>query len=70
MATKSIRIDPEVIEILRQKAPNKHPNTVLREMLGLPERKHSRSKLTQDHLSRAKRSLLRALQEIEEAEAK
>lgn len=67
MSTKSIRLDTEVIEALKQRGPEKHPNTVLREMLGLPERKHSRNKLAQDQLSRARRSLLRAIEEIERA---
>lgn len=69
MSNKAIRIDPEVIESLQQKAPGKHLNQVLRDMLGLPEREQRRTKLAQDHLSRAKRSLMRALEELEQAQA-
>lgn len=70
MLTKSIRVDNEVIEELRKRADGKRPNEVLREILELPERKQTRSKLPGDAISRAKRYMLKAIHELDKAGAK
>ena len=68
MSTKTVRIDSEVLdEIKRNSEGRKSPNQALREVFGLPERKYIRSKLSGDHVSRAERYLLKALDELKRA---
>lgn len=68
MATKSIRVDDDILNELRLKSEGgaKTPNQVLRETFGLPEKKHRRSQLLKDHISKAERYLLKALEELKQ----
>ena len=67
MATKAVRVDEEVIQELLKRGEDKTPNQVIREILGLPERKYIKKKIAGDHISKAHRYMLKAIQELSQA---
>lgn len=69
MSSKVVRLDIEVLSEITKRAEGKPltANAVLRAVFNLPEpKKQYRSRVSQDHLGRAERHLLKALAELRE----
>ena len=70
MASRSVRIDDEVLRKLNSKADGyETPNQSLRRLLKLPEKKHNR-KIPLDNTAKIKRHLTKAIELLEVKDAK
>lgn len=73
MPSKTVRLDNEVLSEIAKRAEGKPltTNMVLRAVFNLPEpKKQYRSRVSQDHLGRAERHLIKALVELRELQKK